>query len=298
MNASNAATRRISLGRTQVSRLIVGHNPPCGNSHVSAAMNQQMAEYFTEENVLCLYERAEQLGMGTILIRGDYRMLHWLEMYRRRGGKMNVIAQTASEMHDVFVNIRILAAAGITAVYHHGTQTDRFWWEGRIDQTLDYLQCMRDCGVDVGLATHLPEVIDYAEEHDWPVDFYMCCFYNLSRKPRESAIVSGKADYVQEEYLAEDRDAMCRRIAAVTKPVLAFKVLAASRHCTTQEDVRQAFGFAYSHIKPDDAIVVGLFPKDIDQVALDLQYAHEAIVASADSHRLAAPCSDRADRVD
>ena len=97
-------------------------------------------------------------------IRGDYRMLEWLELYRRAGGRMNVIGQTASEMHDVFANIRILAAAGVAAIYHHGTATDKFWQAGRIDDCLPYLKCMRDCGVAVGLATHIPEVIEHAEE--------------------------------------------------------------------------------------------------------------------------------------
>ena len=53
---------------------------------------------------------------------------------------MNVIAQTASEMHDVLANIRVLAAAGAEAIYHHGTQTDKFWREGRIDDCLPYLR--------------------------------------------------------------------------------------------------------------------------------------------------------------
>jgi hypothetical protein len=60
---------------------------------------------------------------------------------------MNVICQTASEMHDVFRNIRVCAAAGADAIYHHGTQTDRFWLEGRIARAADYLKCMRDCAV-------------------------------------------------------------------------------------------------------------------------------------------------------
>ena len=40
---------------------------------------------------------------------------------------------------------------------------------------------MRECGVQVGLGSHIPEVIGYAEERGWDVDFYMTCFYNLSR---------------------------------------------------------------------------------------------------------------------
>jgi len=270
-------TSLIRLGSCEASRFIVGHNPPCANSHVSPEMNQEMAEYFTPENVVKLYQRAEQLGVRTFLIRGDYRMLGWVELYRREGGSMNVIAQTASEMHDVHQNIRVLAAAGVEAVYHHGTQTDKFWKEGRIDDCLPFLQTMRAAGVAVGLATHIPEVIEYAEEHRWDVDYYLACVYNISRVPRQSLMDGGDvSQYDREPYLPEDRAKMLATIRATPKPCLAFKILAATRLCQTQETVAAAFADAYAGIKPTDGIIVGLFPKHIDQVQLDLSYAEKA----------------------
>ena len=275
--ASCGPTGLIRLGHVQVGRFIVGHNPPCGNSHFSDAMDRDMKDYFTPESVVGLYRRAEELGVRTLMIRGDYRMLQWVEMYRRAGGTMTVAGQTASEMHDIHANIRVMAASGVQAIYHHGSQTDKFWREERIDDCVPYLKCMRDAGVAVGLGTHQPEIIEYAEEHGWDVDFYMACLYNLSRQPRESAIVSGNtAGVSQEEYLEEDRQAMLRTIRATDKPVLAFKILAAGRLCATQTEVREAFIDAYANIKPADGVVIGLFPKHVDQVALDLSYAEEA----------------------
>jgi len=275
-------TSLIQLGPCQASRFIVGHNPPCANSHRSVEMNREMAEYFTVENVLKLYHHAEALGVRTFLIRADYRMLGWVELYRRAGGEMSFIAQTASEMHDVFQNIRVTAAAGAAGIYHHGTQTDKFWKQGRIDDCVDYLQCMRDCGVAVGLATHIPEVIEYAEEHAWDVDYYLACLYNISRVDRQSLMDGGDvSQYDREPYLPEDRVRMLELIRATPKPVLAFKVLAATRLCQTQEQVRGAFADAYANIKPTDGVIVGLFPKHLDQVALDLQYAEAACRAAA-----------------
>jgi len=277
----NGPTSTVAIGSARVGRFIVGHNPLCANSHISEQLDAEMREHFTDANVLALYRRAEQLGLRTFMIRGDYRMLHWLELYRRAGGKMNVLAQTASEMHDIFANIRVLAAAGAEAVYHHGTQTDKFWREGRIAHTLDYLKCMRDCGVAVGLGSHQPEVLDYAVQHDWDVDFYVASFYNLSREPRESSIVAGRPQYDKEHYLPEDREAMVGRIRQLNKPALAIKILAAGRHCHSQEQVQEAFRYAFANIRPTDAVVVGLFPKHQDQLGLDLQYAQEAIRAAS-----------------
>jgi len=274
-------TSTVLLGKVPVSRFIVGHNPPCANSHWSNELNAEMREYFTADNVVALYRRAEALGVRTVMIRGSYDMLDWVELHRREGGRMNVIGQTASEMHGVFSNIRVMAAAGVEAVYHHGTQTDKFWREGRIDDTVDYLKCMRDSGVAVGLGTHQPEIVDYAQQHGWDLDFYVPCIYNLSRVARESMAITGRSAYDTERYLPEDRDEMCRTIRGVDKPCVAFKVLAATRHCRTQDDVREAFRYIFTHIKATDAISVGLFPKHIDQVALDLEYCEDACRAAA-----------------
>jgi len=280
-DTANGPDSVVSIGPMDVSRLIVGHNPPAGNSHVDDRLNAEMREYFTVANTVAMYRHAESLGLKTFMIRSDYQMLEFVEQYRRSGGTMSFIAQTASEMHDIFANIRVTAAAGAGGIYHHGTQTDKFWREGRIDDAKDYLRCMRDCGVAVGLASHQPEIIEYVEEHGWDVDFYMCSFYNLSRVPRESAAVTGRTAYDEEIYVDEDRDAMCRVIRAVSKPVLAFKILAASRHCETPGTVAAAYQYAYANIKPTDAVVVGFFPRDHDEVAEGVAHAAAALTAPA-----------------
>jgi len=61
--ACGGPTSLIQLGDFQASRFCVGHNPLCGNSHRSAELNAEMAEYFTADNVLKLYRRAEELGV-------------------------------------------------------------------------------------------------------------------------------------------------------------------------------------------------------------------------------------------
>jgi len=293
---------KVAFGPHQITRVIGGGNPLCGNSHYSRAWNTDMREYFTAEQVVKYLHRLEECGYNTVQARGDYqRILYWIELFRREGGQLQWIAQTASEMSDVFQNIRILAAAGTIGIYHHGSQTDRWWAEGKIDKTLDYLKCMRDCGVQVGLGTHYPEVIEYAEEKDWDLDFYMACFYNLCREPRESAIVARERGPSQEdgsrcdggpsgrftgpdlgeEFCEDDPPRMCKAIRATDKTCLAFKILGAGRRCETQEDVRAAFKFTFENIKSKDAVVVGMFPKYEDQVLLNAEYTAEAVGASA-----------------
>ena len=268
----------VPFGPHRITRLIVGGNPFCGNSHNTDEMTRDMKSYFTPERVVEVLHRCERAGINTFQGRGDYhRVLHWRELFAREGGRLHFIAQTASEMHDGFENIRVIAAAGAIGIYLHGTRTDRYWVEGRIDDALDYLKCMRDCGVQVGLGTHIPEVIWHAEEHDWDVDFYMASFYNLNRKPRDGALVSGVPDHGDAQFLAEDRDRMCETIRATDKTCLAFKILAAGWNCATQEHVRKAFQYAFENIKGKDAVVVGMFPKYSDQVSQNVEHTLAAI---------------------
>ena len=262
-------TDRIETSR----RLISGGNPLCGNSHFSPELDREMRRYFTDEEVVRYLHRVEASGINTLQARGDYhRVLHWVELHRREGGTLQWIAQTASEMSDVFQNIRILAAAGVIGIYHHGTQTDRWWLEGKIDRVEDYLKCIRDTGVQVGLGTHTPEVIEYAEEKGWDVDFYMAAFYNLNRTPRESALVSKVNTGGVEEFRDEDPPAMCRVIRATEKTCLAFKIVGAGRRCESPGSVREAFRFAFDNIKPTDAVVVGMFPKHSDQITDNVEH--------------------------
>jgi uncharacterized Fe-S cluster-containing MiaB family protein len=56
------------------------------------------------------------------------------------------------------------------------------------------------------------------------------------------------------------------------KPCLAFKILAAGRLCDKQEMVEQAFKSTFEQIKPNDAVIVGMYPEYEDQATLNAQY--------------------------
>ena len=55
------ALSKVKLGNsdTEITRFLSGGNPLCGNSHLSPEMNQDMREYFTEEQVVAFLELDE-----------------------------------------------------------------------------------------------------------------------------------------------------------------------------------------------------------------------------------------------
>lgn len=257
---------RVSFGSHSISRLIVGGNPVSGNSHVSDAMSGDMMDYFTAANTCKMLAACEQAGIDTWQSRGDRHIVRLLREYRNQGGRIQWIAQTASELADIPRHIKDLAAQGARGIYHHGTMTDKLWAAGRVDQIRDTLRVMRDTGVRVGLGTHLPEVIDYVEDKDWDVDFYMTCLYNLSRTRAQAEAVAGHP--VQGEFFwPPDREQMLRRVRKTAKQCLIFKVYGASRHCRTTADMAAALRLVADYAKPADCVVIGMFPKYRDQVS-------------------------------
>ncbi|MCP4640834.1 MAG: hypothetical protein GY851_10390 [bacterium] len=258
----------IPFGGHRISRLIVGGNPFRGNSHFSDTMSRDMEAHFTVNRVKQTLSACERHGINTVQARGDALIQACIREFRAEGGRMHFIAQTASELRNLHGHVRQLAAFGCAGVYVHGTWTDRHYLAGDLAKIEDLLKCIRDTGVQVGLGTHIPEVIELAEDRAWDLDFYMACLYNLSirQRDRESAVVAG-AHKAEEVFDHDDRFKMLDRIAQTDKTCLAFKVLGASRLCSSPAQVREAFETVLTRIKPNDAIVVGMYPKDRDQVA-------------------------------
>jgi hypothetical protein len=234
-----------------------------------------MKEFYTTENVLATWFASEEAGVTAMQSRGDQIVMDWVDLYRERGGTMGWIVQTASEWKggDVLDNIRAIAAHSPIAIYHHGTRTDKLWREGRVDEVHDHVKQIHDSGVLAGVASHMPEVFDYIEDHDWETDFYMTCAYNLSREERESYLVNGSSG--KEVYDDADRDRMTDFVLSTPKQCILFKILAASRKCGSQAAVREAFSYAFRRIKPTDLVDVGVFQRDSNEIALDAQYVRE-----------------------
>ena len=153
----------------------------------------------------------------------------------------------------------------LCAIYHHGSVTDNLFKAGKYEELKDRLSIIRDHGMPAGLGTHMPEVVRYAQEHDWGVDFYVTSVYNLSlEQDRVSSAITGKAN-TGERFKEEDIPVMYKTVRSVDKPCLVFKILGASRRCGSQESVRNAFSEAFENIKDTDAVVVGVYPKNEDQ---------------------------------
>ena len=107
----------------------------------------------------------------------------------------------------------------------------------------------------------------------WDVDFFMCCVYERHRTREELQALLGDVPIpMREVYLEGDPPRMYRAMQQTDKPCLAFKILAAGRLCDRPEWVESAFESAFRQMKPNDAVIVGMYPEYEDQAAINAEY--------------------------
>jgi len=269
----------VPFGPARVSKLIVGGNPVSGTSHLTPELSREMVDYFNAENIKRMLRSCEAAGVNTWQSRGDRHILRLLHEYRLEGGRVQWIAQTATEI-DFDRGLGEIAREKPIGIYHHGVKTDRAWAAGKMETVRGALKAIRQTGARVGLGSHIPAVIDYVESKDWDVDFYMTCLYNLSRTEEEKAKLAGKP-HPEELFWDADRVEMLKQIKRTAKQCLLFKVYGATRHCDSAERMLAAFELAAEYAKPQDALVIGMFPKYKDQVAENCRLVKRAFGAGA-----------------
>ncbi len=277
MSSSIPTLPTIRIGDCEVSRLIMGGNPFSGFSHVSTELDWEMISYYTMPRLQDTLDEAWRCGINTVVSRADRHIMRMMLEHRLNGGQMQWIAQTAGEFADISANIAEIARYKPIAIFHHGTYADNAWHRGEMATITDIVKIIKDAGLPAGIATHIPEVIEYAEEHEWETDFYAACFYDLARGYKSAPAVDQDA-YRQDRFPDSDPARMTKVIRQASKPCLAYKILAASRKCGSDAELRATFKYAFDNIKPTDGVVVGVYQKYKNQVAQDAQVVRELLV--------------------
>lgn len=251
----------ISLGPHRISRLICGCNPMLGYSYLGAHTDRQMKEYFTPERIAGFLKQCEQAGINAhqSSSRSDYfGLLH------EQGTRLKILS-LQSKRENIPVAIE---TARPIAIVHHGGVSDRLFAEGKSGIVHDFVKEVKDRGLMAGVSAHNPDVVKQIADEGWDVDFFMTCFYFLTRKELKGENVEALpvGGY---NFLKNDPEIMTGVIRQVKQPCLAFKILGAGRKCSNQEDVRGAFQYAFENIKPSDGVIVGMFPWFFDEISAD-----------------------------
>lgn len=269
--AAPATLPMIQLGKYRLSRLVAGANPILGYSYLGPHTDQHMKEYFTTERTVEFLQQCERAGIN----------VHQFSTVDRRADSLRLLRERGSQMHFILLHSerdKIKTAIELTqpiAMVHHGGATDRLFAEGQSQRVHDYVKAVHDSGLLAGVSAHNPACIQRVADEGWEVDFFMTCFYFVTRKTFKLDAETPTLD-IAYPFFKDDPLKMTAVVRQVKQPCLGFKILAAGRKCTNQQMVREAFQFAFSHIKPSDGVIVGMYPRFFDEVSANAQYTREA----------------------
>jgi len=262
----------VRLGKYEITRLILGSNPFNGYCYALPSLSEHMKEWSTPERITGVLRQALDNGINTWQFGYSERCMDALKLHQSQGGRLQWILLSSGPAGDNPAMVAELAKLKPIGIAHHGGVTDRRFRAGQMDKVRDFLKVVRDSGVMVGLSTHLPAVIEHVEQQNWDVDFYMTCFYQFGRTSEDLRRLVGELP-VGTTFLEGDPARMCRVIRQTRRPCLAFKILAAGRAAESAKGLEQAFRFAFENIKPQDAVIVGMYPRFKDEVRENAELA-------------------------
>ena len=263
----------IQLGSYHISRLVAGANPLSGYSYQGAHASNCMKEYFTLERRVEYLERCERQGI-TAHQFSTYQDAEYIRAARDRGVKMHFWA-----LHSEIATIPdAIKGAQPIALVHHGGATDRLFAEGKHREVRDFVSAVHDNGIMAGVSAHNPDCIKRIADEGWDVDFFMTCFYFLTRERFPEAMKQVEPirtlDMTHYHWFKDDPAVMTAVVRQVKQPCFGFKILAGGRACLNERRVHEAFKIAFNSIKPTDGVIVGMFPRYVDEISFDVDSTH------------------------
>jgi hypothetical protein len=268
----------IKLGPYQISRLVVGANPVNGYSYLGPHVSEHMKQWFEPPRSVEFLLDCQRAGITAHQFSDSPRGRVTLRDARRRGSKMLFLA-LSSEREKLAELVRETQPA---AVAHHGGVTDVKFAQGKAQEVHDYVKAVHDLGLLAGVSAHNPDNIKRVADEGWEVDYFMTCFYFVTRK-RLAEMAGHKQENENgpllvdphHSFLRSDPDAMTAVARQVRQPCFGFKILAAGRQCTNQEVVKRTFRYALTRLKPIDGIIVGMFPWAFDEIGANAGYTRQ-----------------------
>lgn len=249
------------IGKAKISRLLLGGNLVSGYMHARDLkyVNQLFRAYVSEEKMMETLRLAEAQGINTVFETGA----NFVARYNREfGGHMQFIphiqvdaGQDESSLKD---HIQKQVDSGAVALYVWGVAGDRLVQAGAIGQLARTVELAKKHGLPVGVGGHSLLVPMECEQHQVPCDFYVKTFHSdqyPSATPKalrkEFIWLDGGEGWYDNMWCINPEETIAF-MKTVTKPWLAFKVLAAGAF-----DPKQAFPYAFKN--GADFIAVGMF---------------------------------------
>ena len=252
------------IKHVELSRIIPGGNLVAGFAHARDLIyvSNMIKNYFTDEKVIETLWLYEACGINTIIFRTDEQTIRILETYRKRGGKIQWLAQTYPKDDD-YTNIQMAVDHGAVGAFVMGNIADQLVFNNRLDHLAGSIEFIRSQGLIAGTAGHAIQVPMACVENGIETDFFMKTFHHdkyWSAIPSENRnefmhdLKSGGLD--RNQFHDNSWCASSEEVTAFFKncktPWIGYKVLAAGA-------IHPEDGFKYAFENGADFICVGMF---------------------------------------
>jgi hypothetical protein len=255
------------LGGQVFSRLMLGGNLIGGWAHSRdlGYVSTLMRRYNTPAKIRETLELAESQGITAInswVMDDNSQMFeHW-----KCGGKIKWIAQARPDAGGGFSQLQRAIDEGATGVHLTGDAAESLLTQGKFEKVGESLEFIRSQKRIAGIAAHDLRVLVECEKLKLNADFYQKTFhtheYYTAPRPGETAALGAN-----DNSWCQDPAAVIDLMAKVTKPWIAFKILAAGAI-----PPRAAFPHAFN--SGADFILVGMFDWQIEE---DVKLARKVI---------------------
>jgi hypothetical protein len=239
---------RGKIKNLQISRLILGGNLISGfvYSRDLLYVSDLMKRYFTDEKVVEILQICEACGLNTAILRCDDHILRILTEFRKRGGKIQWIAQTYPNDNDL-TNIKLAVDNGAVGAFVQGGIADKYVTGNKIEYLNKAIEYMKSQGLVAGTGGHMIEVPMKCVESGVKPDFFMKTFHhhNYWSAPSPERHDKGYA-------WCDDPEKVAEFFKKCKTPWIAYKVLAAGA-------IKPIEGFKYVYENGAEFTCVGMF---------------------------------------
>src|SRR5512135_1796039 len=90
VSAAPPSLPTVRLGALEVSRFILGSNPFWGYSHKSAALDEEMKRFHTDERIMQILDEAAECGVTAVASPPQERWTSFYPRYLEKGGRLKI----------------------------------------------------------------------------------------------------------------------------------------------------------------------------------------------------------------
>ena len=244
------------IGNVSISRLICGGNLISGYAHSRDLIyvSPLLKHYHTEAKVMETWSLCEEHGINTMIAyAGDRHCVSMYQKYRKRGGKIQFLAQIDPDPRDMRAAVNDALEADAVGAFSWATRRPVGAREGGRPHCRDR-RPRQGRDIIAGVAGHELRTPRVCEAGSVDPDFYVKTLHDrqlLVEAPAGSGC-DVIANYGIDNYWCQEPENVIGFMSRVARPWIAYKVLAAGA-------IHPRDGFKYAFQNGADFAAVGMF---------------------------------------